>query len=106
MYDSRITVPVRARVPSSFINLSTSKSIEEVGKHSIKKLTTTLKMYFNVLYLLVKNKYDLVYVSITANPPGFYKDFLLVILIKLFNCIRSEIVNADNISGCPGKISS
>ena len=76
---------INSNFNSSFINLSTSKSIEEVGKHSIKKLTTTLTMYFNVLHLLVKNKYDLVYVSITANPPGFYKDFLLVILIKLFN---------------------
>jgi len=76
---------INSNFNATYVNLSTSKSIDEIGKHSIRKLGITLIMFFNVFRLLVKHKYDLIYISLTANPPGFYKDFLLAMLVKLFN---------------------
>ena len=76
---------INSNFNTTYINLSTSKSIHEIGKHSIRKLGITLIMFLDVLRLLITNKYDLVYISMTANPPGFFKDFLLVLLVKLFN---------------------
>jgi glycosyltransferase involved in cell wall biosynthesis len=68
-----------------YINLGISTSIDDIGKTNIRKF----RQYFSVLWqlfvqlLLFRPK--LCYLTITSKGSGFYKDFPMVLLVKLFN---------------------
>ncbi|HKO81804.1 MAG TPA: glycosyltransferase family 4 protein [Chitinophagaceae bacterium] len=68
----------------SFINLSASKSIETIGKLGTKKALFFIQLLLSTIKALVKKKYDLCYVTITSNGTAFYKDFLVVTILKIF----------------------
>lgn len=72
-----------------YINLSTSTSLNEIGKGGINKIIALLNIQFKVIKLLLTKKYSLCYMTLTAAPPGFYKDLFILILFKLF---RKKIV--------------
>lgn len=67
-----------------YINLTTSFELGNIGKGSGAKLLTIAKILSNTAVALVKNKYELCYMTLTAKGAGFYKDFLVVVLLKLF----------------------
>jgi glycosyltransferase involved in cell wall biosynthesis len=67
-----------------YINLSASKSIESIGKVGIKKSLFFFNLLLSTFKALVKKKYDVCYVTITSNGTAFYKDFLVVTILKLF----------------------
>jgi len=68
----------------TFINLGTSRSIEDIGKKRIGKIF----LYFQIIYQVVKsiltNRPDLCYLAITVKGLAFLKDSLLVLVIKMF----------------------
>ncbi len=68
----------------SYINLSASKSIGSIGKLGIKKAFFFIQLLFSTIKMLVKNKYDVCYVTITSNGTAFYKDFFVVTILKIF----------------------
>ena len=68
----------------SFINLSASKSIETIGKPGLKKTFFFFQLLASTFKALLKKKYDLCYVTITSNGTAFYKDFLVVTVLKIF----------------------
>ena len=76
-----------------FVNLSTSRKMEEIGKTTpilfLKKLGRFVSAYISCLWLLLVNKYDLCYCAITCHGTGFLKDAPFVLLCKLF---RKKIV--------------
>ncbi|WP_430906530.1 glycosyltransferase family 4 protein [Maribacter sp. 2-571] len=67
-----------------YINLGTSINVDEIGKTGFLKL----KRYFSILvssYVqLRKFKPDLVYLTLTTTGIGFFKDAMVVFLVKLF----------------------
>lgn len=67
-----------------YINLGTSRSIDEIGKKPFSKVTR----YANIIVKTAKNlfsqKPDLCYYAITAKGSGFYKDALIIMMVKLF----------------------
>jgi glycosyltransferase involved in cell wall biosynthesis len=65
-----------------FINLSTSSSLEEIGKGGPKKLVTFLKLYKELLKTLIRWSPDLCYITPTAKGVGFYKDLVIITLVK------------------------
>lgn len=67
-----------------YINLSTSTAINHVGKTGIGKFLKLILLQIHVLKMLLTNKYDLCYLTLTSTGPGFYKDFTIVFLVKLF----------------------
>lgn len=69
---------------ADYINLSTSNQLNEVGKAGTGKLINLLKIQFKVLKALIKKRYDVCYITLSATAPGFYKDFLIVLILKLF----------------------
>jgi glycosyltransferase involved in cell wall biosynthesis len=75
---------VNQEFDSRYINLGTSKSIDEIGKNPIKKVGSYLKIISNTFYHLLFFKPDLVYLAITAKGIGFYKDVVVAFLVKLF----------------------
>lgn len=67
-----------------FVNLGTSKSVDEIGKHPIIKIGRYLNILSEFIRALIKYEPQLVYISITSKGIGFYKDFPIAILAKLF----------------------
>ena len=70
---------------ADYLNLSSSFSLERIGQGGVGKIFAILKIYFKTIRLLLINSYDLCYMTLTASGPGFYKDFLLVLILKIFN---------------------
>ncbi|MDD3319924.1 MAG: glycosyltransferase family 4 protein [Paludibacter sp.] len=70
---------------TTFINLSTSKSVDEIGKGSITKLLRYISIFNQVLKNVIFNRPDLCYMSMTSKSPPFYKDAILALMVKLFN---------------------
>jgi len=67
-----------------YINLATSTKLTESGKGSIKKVVGLFKIQLEIIRALLKNRFDLCYVTLNSSGPGFYKDLLVVILLKIF----------------------
>lgn len=69
----------------TYINLSTSRSVDEIGKCSFKKIIRYISIFGQVLKNIIFKRYQFCYMSITTKSPPFYKDAFLAIMIKLFN---------------------
>ena len=89
--DSRV---VNEAFDCDFVNLSTSRSMEEIGKGGIKKLFRFLASYLIVLWKLITNRYSLCYLAITCHGMGFLKDAPFVLLCKLF--CRKVVLHQHN----------
>lgn len=72
-----------------YINLSTSKNLQEIGKVGIGKLTGYCKLLWHIYQTVKKEKPDLCYVTPSAYKLGFYKEFITVMLLK---AMRMEVV--------------
>ena len=77
-----------------FVNLSTSRTMEEIGKGGIKKLFRFLASYLIVLWKLITHRYSLCYLAITCHGMGFLKDAPFVLLCKLF--CRKVVLHQHN----------
>lgn len=71
---------------ADFVNLSTSRSMDEIGKQNVKKIFRFVGAYLAVLFKLLFHRYDLCYLAITCHGNGFLKDAPFVLLCKLFRC--------------------
>jgi len=71
-------------VEGNFINLSTSRTVDEIGKNPLVKISRYLKIILKVIIKLIKYNPEIVYLAITAKGIGFYKDFPIALLAKLF----------------------
>ena len=68
-----------------YVNLSTSSNVAEIGKNGWSKWKRFFEI-FQEVYKIIKNKKpDLVYLTLTATGLGFFKDALVVLLIKAFS---------------------
>lgn len=77
-----------------FVNLSTSRKMDEIGKQSIMKIFRFLGSYICVFLKLLLNRYELCYLAITCHGIGFLKDAPFVLLCKLFG--RKIVIHQHN----------
>ena len=75
---------VNSTFDAKFINLSTSKTIEEIGKKPYLKVSRYLKILYQVVIRLIEDNPGTVYLAINAKDFGFYKDYPIAVLAKLF----------------------
>jgi len=68
---------------TDYISLATNTVLAETGKGSFKKIFKFFSIVWQVVSMLNVKKYDLCYLSLTANGPAFYKDLIIVALLKL-----------------------
>ena len=78
--DSRL---VRDAFDCRFLNLSTSVSLQEIGRRSFRKVISFIRILLDVIRLGCGWKPDLVYVTPTSRFPGFIKDYLIVQTAKI-----------------------
>lgn len=91
---------IQGEFECDFVNLSTSRRMEEIGKGGIKKLLRFVGSFFTLFYKLLTHRYDLCYLAITCHGVGFLKDAPFVLLCKLFG--RKVVIHQHNkgMSGC------
>ena len=69
-----------------YINLTTAKSLEDIGKASFSKLLKYIKLLWRIVRTVRKERPELVYVTPNACGGAFYKDFIVVQTLKLLGC--------------------
>lgn len=74
---------------SDWVNLSTSRRMDEIGKKTLAKPFRLLSALCREFWLLLTHRYDLCYLAITCHGVGFLKDSPFVLMAKLF---RKKIV--------------
>lgn len=80
IHDSKV---INGRFDCHYINLTTAKSLQDIGKGGVKKLWRFLCLLLRIVKGLVTVKPQLVYVTPNSHGGAFYKDFVVVQLIKL-----------------------
>ncbi len=75
---------IRNTFDTDFVNLSTSYKISEIGSFNFNKLVRLIRLLFLVIYKNISHKYDLFYIAIAINGKAFYRDLLLIFILKLF----------------------
>lgn len=71
-----------------YINLLVSRSINETGKTGILKIIRFVGVWFQLLFEIIRKKPDVCYLALTAGGAAFYKDVLLIALLRLFRIKR------------------
>lgn len=68
-----------------WVNLSTSRNMEEIQHFKVAKLWRVLSSLVNTLCLLMTRRYDLCYIALTCHGKPFLKDMPFALLCKLFD---------------------
>ena len=89
---------INSQFNCDFINLATSKHLEEIGKGKWSKGATFFKLFWEVTKNIYLHNYDLCFITLTAKPPGFYKDFIIILLLKLFRIKRVFLFNNKGVT--------
>ncbi len=85
---------INERIDIDWVNLSTSRKMEEIGRGSIKKIARFISSYLKTFGFLLKNRYDRCYLAITCHGAGFLKDAPFVLMCKMFG--RKIIIHQHN----------
>jgi len=81
--DSRL---IQEEFECRFVNLSTSASLEDIGKGRLRKVFSILRILRDEWKELSHWKPDLVYVTPTSTLPALWKDFAVVCLARRKGC--------------------
>lgn len=81
IYESKI---INNAFECRFINLSTSRLINEIGKKPIQKIGRYFSILYQVFKQLICFKPQFCYLAITAKGYAFYKDALIALMAKTF----------------------
>ena len=85
---------VRSSFQADFVNLSTSRKMDEIGKNSPMKIFRFVRSYWQVFFRLLVHRYDLCYLAITCHGVGFLKDAPFVLLCKWLG--RKVVIHQHN----------
>lgn len=69
-----------------YINLTTAKDLQDIGKSGIGKLWRFVKLLLKIRKKVKNVKPQLVYVTPNAKGGAFYKDFIVVQMLKACGC--------------------
>lgn len=79
IHDSEI---INGLFEAHYVNLALSDNLAEIGKANIKKIWLFIKKMANIIAVIEKEKPALCYITPNATGAAFYKDFLIVMLLK------------------------
>ena len=83
IHDSRL---VNETFDCHYINLTTARSLQDIGKGGIGKLWRFIRLLFRIVRAVREVKPRLVYITPNACGGAFYKDFVLVETLKGMGC--------------------
>lgn len=85
---------INEKFDCDFINLSTSRKIDEIGKNNPIKLWRLFTALVSLLWKLMTKRYSLCYLTTTCHGIGFLKDVPFVLLCKLF--VNTIVIHQHN----------
>ena len=91
IHDSRV---INEAFECKYINLNFAKTLQDIGKGGVMKYIKYLMLLCKVVLMVITFRPQLVYVTPTACGVAFYKDFLVVQLLKLMG--RKVVVHYHN----------
>lgn len=91
IHDSRV---INEAFECKYINLTSAKTLQDIGKGGVIKYIKYLMLLCKVILKVITFRPQLVYVTPTACGVAFYKDFLVVQLLKLMG--RKVVVHYHN----------
>lgn len=83
IYNSKL---INDNLDAVYFNLATSESIEDIGRFRWGKIWNYMKMLFRVAKSIRRKRPEIVYVTPNAAGFAFYKDFVLVQMLKWMGC--------------------
>lgn len=75
---------VRENFELDLVNLDFNSEIAEIGKVDLKKIIKMFKIALLILTNLLKNKYSLIYLTLSPVGGAMYRDSLFIFLMKIF----------------------
>ena len=79
IHDSKL---INGKFESHYINLTTAKNLQDIGKVGMRKLFDFFTLLKKIRRAVKKIKPQLVYVTSNACGGAFYKDFVVVEMLK------------------------
>lgn len=76
--------PINETFSCAYINLSTSRTLDEVGERTFKKVGRYLSIITKVIKQLLTNRPQLCYIAIAVKGAAFKKDAFIAFIVKLF----------------------
>lgn len=72
-----------------YINLLASKTVQDSGNVSLRKIFGFVKIWVRIFFeLLLKKRPDMCYLALTTTGAAFYRDTMVIFLLKLFRVKR------------------
>jgi len=84
----KTSTQINSAFSTRYINLSTSGTIEDIGRTSVRKGINYLALILRVINGILVFKPDLCYITPTAKGSGFYKDVIIIAITKFFRVKR------------------
>jgi glycosyltransferase involved in cell wall biosynthesis len=78
----RSSIKINATFETEYINLSTSHSVDEIGKGGLIKWIRYLAILSKTISKCLTFKPDFIYITLSTTSPGLYKDSLVALLCK------------------------
>lgn len=85
---------INENLDCSYINLTLAKDMQDIGKGGIRKLFDFINLLLHIYSLVKRLKPDLCYVTPNAKGGAFYKDFVVVMLLKFLG--QNVVVHYHN----------
>lgn len=76
---------VIAKYDIDILETQLANSMEDLGDFSFEKIINAFRIFFKLIKKLVFNKYELIYFTLSPLGFAFYKDAVLVLIIKVFS---------------------
>ena len=91
IHDSKL---INDKFDSHYINLTTAKNLQDIGKVGIRKLVDFIMLLRRIRKSLKEIRPDLVYVTPNACGGAFYKDYIVkgIKVILLSECLYSDVM--------------
>lgn len=89
---------IRESVDMDILPLNTAGYFEDIEKFRLAKVLKTLKTAALLFYKLLFKKYDFFYMTPSILGLAFYRDFLYITIIKLFNLKRIYHLHGQGIN--------
>lgn len=83
IHDSKL---INEKFDCHYINLTTAKNLQDIGKGGVRKLFKFVGLLGKIIKEIVSVPPSLVYVTPNACGGAFYKDFVVVQLLKALGC--------------------
>jgi glycosyltransferase involved in cell wall biosynthesis len=75
---------INQSVTSTYINLATASSLEDIGKTGFNKILVIVKLWYSIFLKLKREQFQLCYLTINARGPAWLKELGIVALVKIF----------------------